>query len=185
MTKQDKLDREAKIVDECTVCRVDRVGVAVFGEGNPDADVMFIGEAPGKLESETGRPFVGRSGKLLREAIRGAGLLEKDVYITSPVKYLPTYKTPNYKDIEHGMTHLSKQIEIIDPKILVLLGNVATVGVLGKGHFIAKEHGSIVKRDGKNYFLSYHPAAAIRFAKIKPIFLKDFQLLPALIKSNS
>ncbi|HVT01306.1 MAG TPA: uracil-DNA glycosylase [Patescibacteria group bacterium] len=184
MTKQQRLNGIAQEIEECEICRENSIGVAVVGEGNPDADVMFIGEAPGRLEAETGRPFIGRSGQLLRQAIRDAGLREEDVYITSPVKYLPTYKTPKDKDIEHGMYHLSKQIETIDPKIMVLLGNVATIGVIGKGHFIAKEHGSIIKKEGRTYFLSYHPAAAIRFAKFKPIFLSDFKKIKSLLGTS-
>lgn len=175
--KQKQLDRIAEEIEKCVECKNNKEGVTVVGEGNPDATIMFIGEAPGRLEAETGRPFVGRSGQLLRGAIRDLGLMEEDVYITSPVKRLPTYKTPKPKDIEHGMTHLQKQIDIIEPRVIVLLGNTAARGVLGKIPQTSKDHGTFIEQNGKTYFFSYHPAAAIRFVKYKKVFLDDFQKL--------
>ena len=91
MKKTKQLEMIAEEIRICEECRIDRVGVAVVGEGNSDADIVFIGEAPGKTEAEEGRPFIGRSGKLLRSLIVSSGLKEEDVYITSPVKYLPVY----------------------------------------------------------------------------------------------
>jgi len=174
MSKASDLAKIAAEIEICAVCHKNKSGMAVPGEGNPDADVMFIGEAPGRNEALTGRPFIGRSGKLLREAIGSIGLKEEDVYITSPVKYLPDYITPTDEDIAHGMTHLSKQIEVIEPKVLVLLGRVAVRGVLGEKMMISHQHGEFVKKDGLTYFISYHPAAAIRFVKFKKTFLDDF-----------
>ncbi len=177
MNKAKALQEIAQEIDKCAVCRAGKVGVAVPGEGNPDADIMFIGEAPGRNESVQGRPFIGRSGQLLRSAIRDIGRTEEEVFITSPVKFLPEYVTPTDEDIAHGMTHLSKQIEVIDPTVLVLLGRVAVQGVLGEKVMISKLHGEIVKRDGRSYFISYHPAAAIRFQKFRQVFLDDFMKL--------
>lgn len=181
MTKADQLNKIAIEIENCSTCKKNKHGVAVVGEGNPDADVIFIGEAPGRNEALTGRPFIGRSGKLLRESIGLIGLKEEEVYITSPVKYLPDYITPTDEDISHGMTHLSKQIEIIDPKVLVLLGRVAVRGVLGDKMMISKKHGEFVKKEGRTYFISYHPAAAIRFQKFKQIFLDDFQKIKEVL----
>ena len=90
------------------------------GEGNPDAHIIFLGEAPGKNEAATGRPFIGRSGQLLRKMIRSLGLKESDVFITRPVKYLPDRGTPSKEQIAHGRTHLTKQLTVINPKIIVL-----------------------------------------------------------------
>src|SRR5437762_582030 len=107
MNKQKALDEIAKEIEKCEVCKVGKTGVAVPGEGNPDADIVFIGEAPGKTEAKTGKPFVGRSGQLLRSLIREIGLDDvKDVFITSPVKYLPLRGTPTPQDIAHGRVHL-------------------------------------------------------------------------------
>lgn len=181
MDKSKKLKKIADEIEKCKVCKINKSGKAVVGEGNSDADVIFIGEAPGRNEALTGRPFIGRSGKLLREAIRGLGLKEDDVYITSPVKYLPDYITPTPSDIEHGMIHLSKQIEIINPKVLVLLGRVAVRGVLGDKVMISKSHGEFVRKDNRTYFISYHPAAAIRFQKFKKTFLEDFKKIKSVI----
>lgn len=177
MTKQKELEAIAREIEACSICLENKEGIAVVGEGNSNAHIMFIGEAPGRLEAETGRPFIGRSGQLLRSAIRGIGLAEKDVYITSPVKRLPIYKTPKDSDIEHGMTHLRKQIEVINPRIIVLLGNTAARGVLGVIPKTTRDHGTFLKKDNRTYFFSYHPAAAIRFVKFKKVFLQDFKKL--------
>lgn len=181
MTRDKKLKAIAFEIEQCLICRQGKSGKAVPGEGSSFAEIMFVGEAPGRNEAETGRPFIGRSGKLLRKAIVDIGLKENEVFITSPVKYLPDYKTPNEEDIQHGMIHLAKQIEIINPKILVLLGSVAVRGVLGEKLLMSKSHGKMIKRGNRTFFIAYHPAAAIRFVKFKTKFLEDFQALRNLI----
>ena len=142
---------------------------------------MFIGEAPGKTEAQIGRPFIGRSGKYLRLLIQKTGLKEEDVYITSPVKYLPKKGTPSSLQIEHGRSHLLKQVEVIRPQILVLLGSVAAQGVLGRKILVMKEHGKVVTEKEGKYFLTIHPAAAIRFFKFRKVIEEDFQKLKNLI----
>ena len=177
MNKQDALAKIAKEIENCTVCKIGKNGKAVPGEGNPDANVIFIGEAPGKQEAATGKPFIGRSGQLLRSLIRGIGLDDvKDVYITSPVKYLPDRGTPTSQDIAHGRIHLMKQFAIIQPKVVMLLGRVAAEGVLEKKVKVATEHGQVIEeKDGIKYFLTLHPAAALRFPnKYKPALQEDF-----------
>ncbi len=187
MDKKKELAKIAREIERCDICKVGKNGKAVPGEGNPNADVVFIGEAPGKREAATGRPFIGRSGQLLRGLIREIGLDdEKDVYITSSVKYLPDRGTPTSQDIAHGRVHLMKQFAIIQPKVVVLLGRVAAEGVLEKKVKIASEHGQVIEgsfddaQDKKNikYFLTFHPAAALRFPnKYKLLLQKDFQKL--------
>ncbi|MFI5265184.1 MAG: uracil-DNA glycosylase family protein [Candidatus Levyibacteriota bacterium] len=181
MDKTKKLEKISKEIENCSECKKNKVGKAVVGEGDPDADIVFIGEAPGRTEAETGRPFVGRSGKLLRKLINEAGLKEKDVYITSPVKYLPIYVTPTPQDIAHGKTHLDRQIKIIDPKIIVLLGNVAVQGVLSRKVQASKEHGRIIEEHSRKYFITVHPAAALRFKKFKVLLEEDFKNLKKLL----
>lgn len=181
--KAEKLQEIALEIEVCETCKIGKHGKAVAGEGNPDAKVMFVGEAPGRTEAETGRPFVGRSGKLLRKLIERAGLREKEVYITSPVKYLPDYITPKPSDIEHGFTHFGKQIEIIDPKIIVLLGRVACLAVLKKNISVVLRHGEIVEENGRKYYITVHPAAALRFKKMKALLEEDFKALQQLISS--
>ncbi len=181
MTKQKELEKIAKEIENCEVCKIDKIGVAVPGEGNPDADIVFLGEAPGKTEAKTGRPFVGRSGKLLRSLINEVGLEEENVYITSPVKYLPSYGTPKPSDIKHGKVHLQQQIDIINPKLIVLLGNTAAKAMLDQPISLLKDHGNIIEQGGMKYYLTLHPAAAIRFVKFKKLLLADFQKLKKLI----
>jgi uracil-DNA glycosylase family 4 len=177
---------QLSVIDEeirkCRECRVGKSGMAVPGEGNPDAEIIFLGEAPGREEAKCGRPFVGRSGKLLRSSIAGIGLKEDEVFITSPVKYLPDRGTPTKEDIEHGCIHLFKQIEIIDPLIIVLLGSTACQAVLGKKTAVSSVHGTVTDKDGRKCFITFHPAAAIRFPKIKALFLEDFSLLKKVIQ---
>ncbi len=181
MDKGKKLEKIAREIENCKICKVKKSGKAVPGEGNPDADIVFLGEAPGRTEALTGRPFIGRSGKFLRNQIEEVGLRVEDVFITSPVKYLPDYITPTIADIDHGRIHLNKQLEIISPKIIVLLGNVACIAVLGEKISISKVHGQVIKRNGRKYFLSFHPAAGIRFQKIKKMFVEDFRELKKIV----
>jgi len=186
MDKQKALEKIAKEIEKCEVCKVGKSGKAVPGEGNLDTDIVFIGEAPGKQEAATGRPFIGRSGQLLRTLIRSIDLDdEKNVYITSPVKYLPDRGTPTSADIAHGRIHLMKQFAVIRPKIVVLLGRVAAEGVLQKKVFVSKEHGEVIEeKDGIKYFLTVHPAAALRFPQIyKPLLQADFQKVKKLLNN--
>ncbi|MBP9719029.1 MAG: uracil-DNA glycosylase [Candidatus Levybacteria bacterium] len=185
MNKQQALDQIAKDIEVCALCKKEKNGMAVPGEGNPDADIIFIGEAPGKTEAKTGRPFVGRSGQLLRSLIREVGLLEEDVFITSPVKYLPDRGTPTSEDIAHGRIHLMQQFAVIDPKIIVLMGRVASEGVLQQKLAVMSQRGTIIEKGGKKFFLTIHPAAAIRFQKFKKLIIEDFEKLKELLALSS
>lgn len=178
--KQKRLDEIAKQIVKCETCKIDKIGVAVVGEGNANADVVFIGEAPGKQESVSGRPFIGRSGQLLRGLIRESGFLETDVFITSPVKYLPKRGTPTQKDIDHGREHLMAQFAVIEPKVVILLGSTACKAVLGESKKVLKDHGTIVKKDGVRYLITIHPAAVLRFPKYKPLIVGDFKKIQSL-----
>jgi DNA polymerase len=180
MNKQKQLEKIAYDIEHCSECKVGKSGLSVPGEGNPDADIMFLGEAPGKTEAKTGRPFIGRSGQLLRKYIRQAGLREEDVYITSPVKYLPDRGTPTKKDIQHGRMHLNDQLEVIQPKVIVLLGATAAYAILERVVPVMKEHGSLIHEGGRTYLLTIHPAAVLRFPKYAPIMLGDFEKLKLL-----
>lgn len=182
MNKSSELEKIARKIENCRECRVNKTGKAVPGEGNPNAKIVFLGEAPGRKEAETGRPFVGRSGQLLRSEIRKIGLKEKEVYITSPVKYLPVHGTPTEKEIAHGRKHLNKQLEIIKPKIIVLLGSVACRAILNEKIMVSKRHAGIVKDGERKYFITYHPAAALRFPKkIKKLLENDFKILTKIL----
>lgn len=185
MNKTTALEKIAQDIATCHLCQEDTLGTSVPGEGNPDAKIMFVGEAPGRQEAETGRPFIGRSGKLLRAFIESNGLLPEDVFITSVGKYLPKKGTPSSAQIAHGREHLLKQIAIIQPKIVVLLGNVAIQGVLQEKVPIKKVHGTIQEKNGIAYFLTLHPAAALRFPPLKKTLTEDFVTLKKLIKKTT
>lgn len=181
MTKQQALDTIAAEIATCKICKVGKTGLPVPGEGSPAAKVMFVGEAPGKQEAKTGRPFIGRSGQLLRTLIKEAGLKEEDVYITSPVKYLPLRGTPTPQDIAHAKIHYDKQVAVIQPEVIVLLGSVAARANLTQPVSVTKQHGQIIEEHGRKYLVTYHPAAVLRFPKYKPYVLEDFKKLKDLL----
>ncbi len=183
-SKQQALDRVAEEIRQCLVCQKGKTGLAVPGEGNPDANIVFLGEAPGKEEAKTGRPFIGRSGKLLREMIGKLGIRPEDVFITSPVKYLPTYITPTPDDIAHGKIHLEEQLSIIQPAVIVLLGRVAALAALGSIGPVLKKHGTVISKDGRNYFLTIHPAAPLYAPKMKVVIEEDFKILRLFLKQQ-
>ncbi len=182
MTKQEQLDVIAKEIELCSICRKQSVGRAVPGEENPDAKVVFVGEAPGKKEALTGRPFVGRSGQLLRKYIQKIGLSEQEIFITSAVKYLPKRGTPSVKQIDHARPYLIKQLTIIDPQIVVLLGKTAILSALQEEISLKNEHGKVIKKDKRMYLLFFHPAAALRFPDLKKAFIKDFRVLQKILQ---
>ena len=182
MNKERELQKIAEEIKQCRQCKKGGTGMAVPGEGNPNARVVFIGEAPGKEEAKAGRPFIGRSGKLLRLMIREAGLSEEDVFITSPGHYLPLRGTPSKEAIVHGREHLYKQLSIIDPELVVLLGNTACIALLDRAAAVAQEHGTIVEKEGRKYFITVHPAYAMRFPEGKKYFSADFKKIAELVK---
>jgi DNA polymerase len=181
MNKDLLLQRIAREIAACRTCKQGCTGKPVPGEGSADARVVFVGEAPGKEEAKTGRPFVGRSGRLLRQAISDIGLDEAEVFITSPVHYLPLRGTPSTPMIEHGRGHLLKQLDIIQPDVIVLLGNTACAALLGAKVEITKHHGTAVEKDGRALFITFHPAYALRFPEGKRQFSRDFKKLKALL----
>lgn len=182
MDKAGRLSAITEEIERCGRCRKWGKGKAVPGEGNPDAEIVFIGEAPGKTEAETGRPFVGRSGRFLRTAIIEIGLDEQEVYITSPVKYLPLSGTPSKENVLHGRIHLMKQLAVVSPKIVVLMGNTACLALLDRKVATVAEHGSVIDHEGWTCFITIHPAFAMRFPEAKKMFLQDFRKLKRLIE---
>ncbi len=152
----------------------------VRGEGNLSANAMLIGQAPGNEEDKTGRPFIGRSGRLLDELLGLAGYKRNNVYITSVVQFFPPKnRAPSKKEIELCRPFLERQIGIIKPRIIVLLGNVALNALLHKGKCMSL-HGHVVRKGGITYFITLHPAAAIRIRKNMPIIKRDFEKLGKL-----
>ncbi len=156
----------------------------VFGEGNPDSQVVFIGEAPGLEEDKQVRPFVGRSGQLLRKNIRDIGWKEEDVYITNIVKRRPPEnRDPLPGEIEAYKPYLTKQLEIIKPKIIVTLGRFSMNYFLPDAK-ISRDHGKIFRFDGFLVYPVYHPAAALRSTGMKEEFEKNFKNLPRIMEKS-
>lgn len=172
-----ELAKIAKEIARCKECIRGKHGLPVPGEGNPDAKIMLVGESPGAEESKTGRPFIGRAGKFLNKLLEMAKIDREKIFITSPIKYYPGRRNIRNDEIEHGKTHLQKQIEVIKPRLIVLLGNVAIKATLGKGYKLSEIHGKLIRRDNFFYFPTFHPAAAMRFPKIKKLAESDFKKL--------
>lgn len=154
----------------------------VFGEGNPDAQVMFIGEAPGFYEDREGRPFVGQAGKLLNKLIEEVGWQREEVYITNIVKRRPpANRDPLPEEIEAYDPYLKTQIEILNPKIIAPLGRFSMNYFLPYAK-ISKDQGRVFWWQGKLIYPLYHPAAALRSTTVLENLKKSFQELPRLVK---
>jgi len=164
-------------VMKCKECRLWKNSThGVPGEGSAKAKIMFIGEAPGAEEDRQGRPFVGRAGKILDKLLEKNKIDRKKVFITNIVKHRPPEnRRPEQDEIEACKVYLFKQIKIIKPKIVVLLGDVASTALLGKVK-LKNIHGKQIKQDKIIYMPTYHPSAA-RFLKIKNALEKDFEKL--------
>lgn len=187
----DKKQALEKLITECKECRKcvlrQNCTQVVPGEGNPDAEIMFIGEGPGQKEDELGRPFVGAAGKLLTEMINMIGLKREDVYIANIVKCRPPgNRDPLPEEAEACWPWLKKQIEIIQPKLIALLGKHSLEKFL-PGKKISEVHGKALRREipelGKFVFLAlYHPAAALYQNSLKEVLFKDFKKIPKVLE---
>jgi len=180
MTKQQALDEVARRVAACQSCRYFSDQRSVPGEGNPEAEIMLIGEAPGAKENETGRPFVGAAGKFLEEMLNSVGLARADVFIANTIKYQPPgNRDPLPDEINRQLPFLRKQIAIIKPKLIVFLGRHALGALLPDlGKPISRIHGQLIARDGQHYLPLYHPAAALYNGSMREVLLADFAKIP-------
>ena len=166
---------------------------AVIGEGNLDADIMFIGEAPGEQEAKSGRPFVGAAGRVLDELLQSIGLAREDVYITNIVKDRPPQnRDPTVAEIELYAPFLARQIEIIQPKVIATLGRFAMDFILEqfdmaeKGQKIGQLHGKVLKAQAPHGEVAvvplYHPAVTFYSRDRKQTLADDFQVLKQFTK---
>ncbi|MFW9786837.1 MAG: uracil-DNA glycosylase family protein [Candidatus Thorarchaeota archaeon] len=178
MTHKNQLEKLHNTIRNCKLCPLHATRTnAVPGEGPVTSRVMFIGEAPGAREDESGRPFVGRSGDLLNSMIQEIGLSRDTVFITSILKSRPPKnRTPTQAEIKACRPYLDQQIRIINPKVMVLLGGVAISSLIGPWK-VSEAHGKFFGADGRMYFMTYHPAAALRFPQIKTAMRDDFRIL--------
>ena len=165
------------VVKQCRKCRLceTRKNV-VFGVGNREADIMFIGEGPGADEDAQGEPFVGKAGKLMNMAFDMLGIKREEVYIANIVKCRPpNNRNPQDDEAENCLDYLRNQVILVKPKIIVLLGSVALKNVLGKEYGITASRGKWLERKGILYMPTWHPAALLRDENKKIDFIKDLK----------
>lgn len=190
--KQTKLTQIAQRIASCEVCTelCKNCTNPVPGEGDPEAKLMFVGEAPGAQEDREGRPFVGASGKFLVEMLETINLTRDDVFITNIVKYRPPgNRDPKPDEIQACLPYLLEQIEVINPLLVIFLGRHA-MNVFFPELKISTSHGVPVRRayahSGKRrvqvFLPLYHPAAALYNGSMRKILLEDFAQIPQLLK---
>ena len=161
----------------------------VFGAGNADADLMFVGEAPGAREDEVGLPFVGPAGQLLEQLLGEIGLERKDVFINNVLQCRPPgNRDPMPEEVEECKPFLIKRIELIEPKVICTLGNYSTKLLTGSPRGITKVHGDPQRREiaGRTVILYplFHPAAALRSTSVLELLRADIHRLPELISEH-
>ena len=189
MTEWEALKEECLRCQACTLAAT-RTNV-VFGVGSEDAEVLFIGEAPGANEDAQGEPFVGRAGKLLDDMLAMIGLDRSRIYITNSVKcYIanivkcrpPQNRDPlnTEKDACHG--YLARQLALMKPKIIVCLGRISAMEIIKEYFKITQEHGQFFEKNGIQMMALYHPAALLRDPRKKPETFEDLKRLQAKIQ---
>jgi DNA polymerase len=159
---EDSLEKIAADVRGCPLCKLARTRKnAVPGEGQISAKIMFIGEAPGRSEDEKGKPFVGAAGRILDDLLQKAGIERSQVFITNIVKCRPpNNRVPEEDELIACRPYLDRQIALIKPKVICILGRTAYSSILG-GSSVTANRGKIVVRSGQKYFSTFHPAAVI------------------------
>jgi len=174
----------AELSENLTDCRKCRLcegrSNIVPGEGNPHAQLMFIGEGPGQEEDRQGRPFVGRSGELLTRMIHAIGMERSEVYICNVVKCRPPQnRNPEPDEAEACLNYLRAQVALVRPKVIVLLGKVACQYTLKEQIFITRDHGRWFERKGTWFMPTFHPSALLRDPTKKRDAWDDFQKIRA------
>ena len=170
----EELENSIKGCNKCKLCS-GRNNI-VFGVGNENADIMFIGEGPGADEDAQGIPFVGKAGQLMNKAFDGVGINRDEVYIANIVKCRPPQnRNPEKDEAEACIDYLRNQVMIIKPKIIVLLGNVALKNILGEEYGITKARGKWIEKKGIWYLPTFHPAALLRDNSKKLDFWRDLK----------
>jgi uracil-DNA glycosylase family 4 len=180
--ERERLEDIAAEVHACTLCELHRSAThGVPGEGNADARIMLIGEAPGWHEDQQGRPFVGNSGKFLSELLEQAGLKREDVFITNVVKHRPPgNRDPLPDEIMACSRYLERQVAIIDPDVIVTLGRFSMAKYF-PGERISRIHGEPKEIGGRLVVPMYHPAAALHNGSLKGAIEEDFRKLPRIL----
>lgn len=184
MNKVELLDQIKADIIKNNVCPdlAQEATQLVFGDGSPDADIVFIGEAPGKNEDLQGLPFVGAAGKFLNEMLASINLERKDIYITNIVKYRPpNNRDPLPSEKEAFLPYLKAQLEVIKPKLVATLGRHSMDSLL-PGLIISQVHGEPKRYNGQVYLPLFHPAAALYNGGLRQTLLEDFSKIPLILK---
>ena len=172
--KMEELIEQIKNCNKCKLCNT-RQNI-VFGCGNVNANLMFIGEGPGADEDMQGEPFVGKAGKLMNNAFDIVGIKREDVYIANIVKCRPpNNRDPEQDEVASCINYLRNQVMIIKPKIIVLLGRIALTNILGQDYKITASRGKWVEKKGIRYMPTWHPAALLRDETKKIDFINDLK----------
>jgi uracil-DNA glycosylase family 4 len=179
----DTLPRIREDIGDCTRCKLHKARTKiVFGTGNPNADLMFVGEGPGRDEDLSGEPFVGRAGKLLTDMIKAMGLQREDVYIANVVKCRPPEnRLPEKDEITTCSPFLMRQIDAIKPKVICTLGSCSAQTLLQTAQGISKLRGEWFDFRGVKLMPTYHPAYLLRNPAAKPEVWKDLQKVMAVL----
>jgi uracil-DNA glycosylase family 4 len=179
----DSLEQVASEVRVCTMCQLHKTRTnAVPGEGASHAEIMFIGEGPGFHEDQSGRPFVGAAGNFLNELLEEIGLVREQVYIANVVKCRPPgNRDPEPGEIQACSGYLDRQIELIDPKVIVTLGRFSMARWFPSAR-ISRIHGQARQFGGRLIVPFYHPAAALHQPSLRQAVLDDFRRLPEYVK---
>lgn len=173
----DTWEELEKSIIDCKKCKLctGRTNI-VFGTGNKEADLMFIGEGPGADEDREGEPFVGKAGKLMNMAFNGIGINREEVYIANIVKCRPpSNRNPEEDEARSCIDYLRNQVMLVKPKVIVLLGSVALKNILGNEYGITASRGNWIERKGILYMPTWHPAALLRDENKKIEFWKDLK----------
>ena len=183
MIAVDSLEKVAAEVMGCPLCKLARTRKnAVPGEGQLAAKILFIGEAPGRSEDEKGRPFVGAAGKILDDMLAKAGIERSQVFITNVVKCRPpNNRVPEDDEVAACRPYLERQLALIRPRIICILGRTAYSSILGGGSITANR-GKIIEKAGQKYFLTIHPAAAIYNRSMLGLLEADLKKLAKEVK---
>ena len=178
----NSLEEIAQLVSRCTECDLHRGRTrAVPGEGAPDAELMFIGEGPGAQEDRQGRPFVGPAGQFLEELLASIGLNRQQVYIANMVKCRPPQnRDPLPAEIGACSKYLNRQIELIDPALIVTLGRFSLARFF-PGESISRARGRVRLKDGRRIYPIMHPAAALYRQEMRNSIIEDFRRIPDLL----
>lgn len=184
MSKQYQLNEIASEIAQCVKCPLSKTRTnTVPGSGSPEADILFVGEAPGQKEDEQGVPFCGAAGKFLDEMLGTIGLSRDQVFIANTLKCRPPdNRDPEDSEKQACRPYLDRQVALINPKLIVCLGRHSVATFMPGAGGISKLHGKAVRRpNGQVYLALYHPAAALHNGGLRSTLIEDFKKIPAIL----